>query len=67
MEKARDYSGEKMKSRLVIPKAFKYLDKLVIFENKLINYCHNKAHKTGRPKAIAFEKYLGYTQKQQRS
>lgn len=63
-EKARGYSGEKMKSRivLVIPNEFKNPDKLVIPENKLVNYCLNKAHKTGGPKAVAFEKYLGYTQ-----
>ena len=63
-EKARGYSGEKMKSRimLAVPNEFKNPDKLVISENKLTNYCLNKAHKTGGPKAVAFEKYLGYTQ-----
>lgn len=63
-EKARSYSGEKMKSRimLAVPNEFKNPDKLVISENKLANYCLNKAHKTGGPKAVAFEKYLGYTQ-----
>lgn len=67
-EKARGYSGEKMKSRivLVIPNEFKNPDKLVIPENKLVNYCLNKAHKTGGPKAVAFEKYLGYTQENSR-
>lgn len=67
-EKARGYSGEKMKSRivLVIPNEFKNPDKLVIPENKLTNYCLNKAHKTGGPKAVAFEKYLGYTQENSR-
>lgn len=67
-EKARGYSGEKMKSRIVIvvPEEFKHTDKLVIPETKLVNYCLNKAHKTGGPKAVAFEKYLGYTQENSR-
>lgn len=34
---------------------------MIIPEAKLLNYCLNKSHKTGKAKAIAFEKYLGYT------
>ena len=67
-EKARGYSGEKMKSRIMlsVPNEFKNPEKLVIPENKLTNYCLNKAHETGGPKAVAFEKYLGYTQENSR-
>ena len=68
IEKARGYSGEKMKSRIVlaIPEEFKHPDKLVIPETKLTKYCLDKTHKTGRFKAVAFEKYLGYTQENSR-
>lgn len=31
-------------------------------KTKLTQYCLNKEHKTGGAKAVAFEKYLGYTQ-----
>ena len=63
-EKARGYSTEYMKSRiaLAISEEFRNPDELIIPENKLVNYCLNKAHETGGSKAVAFEKYLGYTQ-----
>ena len=63
-EKARGYSTEYTKSRiaLAISEEFRNPDELIIPENKLVNYCLNKAHETGGSKAVAFEKYLGYTQ-----
>ena len=56
----RNYSPAVMKSRIVI-KEFQEPKKLIIPEAKLVNYCLNKSHEKGKAKAIAFEKYLGYT------
>ncbi|WP_317423178.1 DUF6883 domain-containing protein [uncultured Acidaminococcus sp.] len=47
---------------IVRPNAFDDSRKVVIPEGKLVNYCLNKNHPDGGPKAVAFEKYLGYTQ-----
>lgn len=44
------------------PNAFNDSERVVIPEGKLVNYCLNKNHPDGGPKAVAFEKYLGYTQ-----
>lgn len=47
-------------------KEFQEPKKLIIPEAKLLNYCLNKEDKIGKAKAIAFEKYLGYTRENQK-
>lgn len=75
MEKARNFKMSALKeSRFQIilqlhakkahvisrPSVFDDENKLVISKAKLTEYCLNEKHPKGVPKAIAFEKYLGY-------
>lgn len=45
-----------------MPKGFEDPASLVIPKGKIVKYCLNKEHVKGGSKAVAFEKYLGYTQ-----
>lgn len=58
---ARGVSEEGFEVRRPVPKGFEDPDKLVISKDKIVKYSLNKRHPDGRPKAVAFEKYLGYT------
>ena len=64
--KARNFDERYMVSRLTkaiaMPEAFKDMEALRIPESKISSYMLNKNHAKGGPKAIAIEKYLGYTQ-----
>lgn len=59
---ARSVSKESFEVRKPVPKGFEDPDSLVIPKGKIVKYCLNKEHVKGGPKAVAFEKYLGYTQ-----
>ena len=59
---ARGVSKEDFEVRKPVPKGFEDPASLVIPKGKIIKYCLNKEHVKGGPKAVAFEKYLGYTQ-----
>lgn len=59
---ARSVSKEGFEVRRPVPKGFEDSDSLVIPKGKIVKYCLNKAHVKGGPKAVTFEKYLGYTQ-----
>lgn len=59
---ARGVSKEDFEVRKPVPKGFEDHASLVIPKGKIIKYCLNKEHVKGGPKAVAFEKYLGYTQ-----
>ena len=58
---ARGVSEEGFEVRRPVPKGFEDPDKLVISKDKIVKYSLNKGHPDGSPKAVAFEKYLGYT------
>lgn len=45
-----------------MPKGFEDPASLDIPKGKIVKYCLNKEHVKGGSKAVAFEKYLGYTQ-----
>lgn len=61
-ERARGWSGDIFEVRRPksLYKAFSNIDSLTIDDDKITKYCLNKEHKQGGPKAVAFEKYLGY-------
>lgn len=59
---ARGASKEDFEVRKPVPKGFEDPASLVIPKSKIVKYCLNKEHVKGGPKAVAFEKYLGYTQ-----
>ena len=59
---ARGVSKEGFEVRRPVPKGFEDPASLVIPKGKIVEYCLNKEHVKGGPKAVAFEKYLGYTQ-----
>ena len=59
---ARGVSKEEFDVRKPVPKGFEDPASLVIPKSKIVKYCLNKEHVKGGPKAVAFEKYLGYTQ-----
>lgn len=61
-ERARGWSGDIFEVRRPksLYEAFSNIDSLTIEDDKITKYCLNKEHKQGGPKAVAFEKYLGY-------
>ena len=61
-ERARGWSGDIFEVRRPksLYEAFSDIDSLIIDDDKITKYCLNKEHKQGGPKAVAFEKYLGY-------
>lgn len=50
------------KKNKFVGEIFSRPEELIIPKEKLYDYCLNKNHPVGGPKAVAFEKYLGYTQ-----
>ena len=57
----RGVSIDGFEVRKPVPKGFEDPSKLIISKDKIEKYSLNKKHVGGGPKAVAFEKYLGYT------